>query len=178
MRCAQKTDATTETQVGYINAPCGGDIKEQAQQCAEATYESIYSYGTKMIEFGGSASLNCIQAARDAGVSSPETTTEPGPVLYLGTLTFGAFVATVVVGGAFFLALLVGGLLLVYRHKKRQPMLDAVCESETYPLSPPKRSVPGSAQKTSPTSTTMATPRKNRSVLQSQIMEQAVNDLA
>lgn len=181
MRCFQMDDGATVTQVGKVLADaCPSQPEAAALACQDATieYRSIYSFGTRCIDLGTGTSLNCIQAARDyAGAVENGGTTEPQ--LFLGELSLTAFIAIMVVGGSFFVAFLVGGSILIYRYHKRKPMLDAVHKSELYPLSPPKKAAGSSSKNTSPNGpgTTSATPRKNRSVLQSQILEQAVDDL-
>jgi hypothetical protein len=177
MRCWQMADGSTETQVASVAEDCKSSPAEQKYQCAaiDASFKSIYSFGTHCINFENSGkSLNCIQAARDhenaPSPTAPATTSAP----FLGSLSFGAFIAIVVVGGAFLLAVVVGGAILAIRYRNRNAkMMDAATTAtEMFPLSPSKKPM-STSRVASPTT---ATPRKGRSAVQSQALENAVND--
>ncbi len=183
MRCFQFDDGTFETQVAPLtmSATCPGAQADQAVVCSGATFKPIYSYGEKCIDLGLGSSLNCIAATRAAsGHPAPGSPGSPDPASSEPAVGGGGglslpLVVGISVGAAVLLAAVAVVAGLVVR-RRRQAALGVVAKSERELLSPPKPKNVSLSRATSPTQT-VASPRRGRSAVQQNILEQAVNDL-
>jgi hypothetical protein len=92
----------------------------------------------------------------------------------MGGLSLGAIIGIAVGGAAVVAIAVIIAVVLVCR--RRQAALGVASKSEREMLSPPKAKNPSLSRTTSPTQT-VASPRRGKSAVQQNILEQAVNDL-
>ena len=84
------------------------------------------------------------------------------------------FIGVVAASGAVFCGLI--ALVVVCLYRRRRQALNVATKAEREFLSPPKPKNPSLSRTTSPAQT-VASPRRGRSAVQQNILEQAVNDL-